>query len=447
MQGGDNRRTQLTRVLGSGFAVSACVGTIIGLGFLRTPGEIVAVFQSPASYIGLWLGAGLFVLLSTAVVAELVGMTPRSGGYYPLVRHALGPYPGFLIGWADWLAFTATIALKVTVLAEYIVLVAPDLAGQQATLAILITSAFAALQLGGIRLGAGIQQAASAGLALIVVGLSLALMMGSADSSTGDRVQPAATSLTQYGLVLSAVVFTYDGWLGASYFSGEIKGGGGAVARACVKSVLLIVVLYVLLNSVLALSVPLSELAGHELALAKALDLAFAPGASTFVIVAAIAILLAHQNLNYMQGPRVFHALAVDGLGLSRAAAVGPRGNPLLAVLMTWLGTVGLVLAGGFEFLLNLNALLFVLLYLALFVGVLILRKTEADAARPFMAWGHPFSTIVCILGWTTVCVIIAVTAPESAISAAVMIAVSGPVYWSVVKHRQRVEAAASRSS
>ena len=76
------------------------VGGIIGLGILRGPGEIANVISDPSGYLALWLLGGLFVLLSTAVSAELVGMTPRSGGFYSLVRRAYGPYPGFVIGWA-----------------------------------------------------------------------------------------------------------------------------------------------------------------------------------------------------------------------------------------------------------------------------------------------------------------------------------------------------------
>ena len=84
----------LKRSLGTGFAVAAGVGTIIGLGILRTPGEIAAVFYNPLTYVGLWLLVGFFVWINTLVAAELVAMTPRSGGYYVLVKRALGPYPG-----------------------------------------------------------------------------------------------------------------------------------------------------------------------------------------------------------------------------------------------------------------------------------------------------------------------------------------------------------------
>ena len=115
----------LQRVLPAKFVLAVTVGGIIGLGILRGPGEIAEVITRPSLYLAFWLFGGLFVLLSTVVVAELIGMTPRSGGTYALVRHAFGPYPGFVIGWIDWLSFAADIALKAVVIIEFTAILLP----------------------------------------------------------------------------------------------------------------------------------------------------------------------------------------------------------------------------------------------------------------------------------------------------------------------------------
>ena len=424
------------RSLSVGFALAAGVGTIIGLGILRTPGEIAAVFSDPYVYVGLWLVVGLFVLLNISVAAELVGMTPRSGGIYVLVRRALGPYPGFLIGWIDWLSFPAVIALKAVVLAEYLVLLFPVLDSWNKLMAVSITSIFAAMQLRGLAFGARIQQFAAVMMCLILAGISLALIFAEpvAVSASAGLSQP---TLKQYGLVLAAIVFTYDGWLVAAYFGGEIRGGGGAVAQACIRGVLVILFLYVGLNAVLAFTVPLEQLAGHDLALSAALDIAWGDGTGTFVLIAAIFILLAHQNINYMSAPRTLYALSVDGLGFGNATRIHKGGNPSFAVLLTWLMAVALILMGGFEFLLNLNALFFVVLYVAVMVGVVVLRAKEPDAERPYRAWGHPFSTWLCIFGWLLISGFMAYTAPQSALSAVVMTSVSLPVSFGLSKLRR----------
>jgi APA family basic amino acid/polyamine antiporter len=241
---------------------------------------------------------------------------------------------------------------------------------------------------------------------------------------------PAArTGVQAWSLVAATIIFTYDGWTYAAYFSGEIKGGAGAVARSCIKSVVIVIALYMMLNAALVASVPLGSIAGSDLALAKALELAVSPAAAVFVVVAAIVILLSHQNLLYMGAPRVLQALAVDGLAMKRAGTVGQGGNPMFAVVVTWLLTVVLILIGGFEFLLYLCVFFFVPLYVALIVGVMILRRREPDETRPYRAWGHPYSTVVCLLGWSLITAFQAYAERATALYAVIMIAVSWPVY------------------
>jgi APA family basic amino acid/polyamine antiporter len=429
----------LKRRLGRGFALAVTVGGVIGLGILRTPGEIAEVVPDPILYLSLWIIGGLFVLLSTSVVAELVGMTPRSGGCYQLVRRAYGPFAGFVIGWVDWLSFVADIALKAVVVTEFATILLPAIEPWQTPLAIMVSTAFAALQLRGIALGALIQQSATAGIALICVGFSLALFFADPVIVSGvESVQAIKTGLGGWSLVAAAIIFTYDGWMYAAYFTGEVKEGSGVVARTCIKGVSLVIVLYALLNSALVWSLPLTSLAGSELALARALELAISPAAATIVAAAAVVILLAHQNLLYMGAPRIVHAMSVDGLASKRAQRIGRGGNPVFAVLVSWGISVGLILIGGFEFLLHLCVFFFVILYVALIGGVAILRKRKPGNERPYRAWGHPYSTALCLAGWTGITLFQAISEPETALYALVMVLVSWPVYRLVIRFRKR---------
>ena len=412
---------------------------MIGLGIMRTPGEIAAVIPDPLLYTLLWLVVGLFAVLSTMVVTELVGLTPRSGGYYVLVKRSLGPYYGFLMGWVDWISYLAVIALKSIVLAEYLALLFPALLGWKTLLALSITTVFAALQIRGVVLASRMQQVAATGMGLIIIGLAVALFLaGPVAATAASEAALTEPGLKEWGLIIAAVVFTYDGWLIPAYFGGEVRGGGRALAMACIRGVLLVMVLYVLLNLALALTVPLAQLAGHELALSGALDLALGAGSGKFVIIAAVLFLLAHQNINYMTAPRTLYAMAQDGFSTRHASAVGRHGNPMVAVFLTWAGAAALIIAGGFEFLINLCSLFFVVLYSALMIGVLILRRREPDAERPYRAWGHPWSTLLCLLAWILIAIIMAVAAPDSAISAALMTAVSIPVYLAVQYWRRQ---------
>jgi len=417
------------RALPGRFVLAVVVGGVIGLGILRGPGEIAGVVSEPTLYLGLWLLGGLFVLLSTAVTAELLGMTPRSGGAYSLIRRAYGPYPGFVIGWADWLSFAADLALKAVVVMEFVAILIPESAFWSTPLAIVVTTVFATIQLRGISLGALIQEYATSLIGFVIVGLSLVLFFVETPLRTTTDLMPTNNALSDWSLVIATIIFTYDGWLYASYFSGEIKGGAGAAARSCIKGMVIVIALYMLINVALVKSAGLAALAGSDLALARALELATFPAAGNIIVIAAILILLSHQNLAYMGGPRILQALAVDGLATQRAQMIGKGGNPVFAIMVTWLLAVGLILVGGFEFLLLLSVFFFVPIYLAMIVGVLVLRKREPDTDRPYLAWGHPYSTIVCLVGWTVITLFQAYAERETALYAVAMVAVSWPVY------------------
>jgi APA family basic amino acid/polyamine antiporter len=415
--------------------LAVSIGGIIGLGILRTPGEVAAVVPDPLMFVTLWVLSGLFVLLSTLVVAELVGMTPRSGGTYALVRRAYGPFPGFVIGWVDWLSFVGDIALKAVVVTEFATLLIPAAGQWQTPLAVMVSSVFAALQLRGIALGAKIQQAAAAAVALVVVGFTLALVFAeSAVSGNATSASQAAGGLGAWSLVIASIIYTYDGWLYAAYFSGEIKGGAGAMVRTCIKGLVVVILLYLFLITSLAWKVPLSSLAGNELALAGALGMVVSPLASTVVVVAGIMMLLAHQNLLYMSAPRILQALAVDGLAVARAGEISSGGNPIFAVLLSWGLSVGLIMVGGFNFLLHLLIFFFLFIYVVLIAGVFILRFRQPDMDRPYRAWGHPWSTVACLLAWSLIGLLQAVAEIDAAAYAAIMVAISWPVYRGLVR-------------
>ncbi len=424
-------------MLSSGFTLAAIVGGTIGLGILRTPGEVATVVSDPLMFVSLWVLGGLFALLTAIVVAELMGMTPRSGGTYALVRRAYGPFPGFVMGWVDWLSFVADIALKAVVVTEFAALLVPVTRQWQTPLAIIVSSAFAALQLRSVALGAKIQEIAAAVIALIIVGFTVALVFAeSVISSNVTSIPDADNGLGAWSLVIASIIYTYDGWSYPAYFSGEIKGGGGAVARACIKGVVILMLLYVFLVAALAWKVPLASLAGKELALAGALEMVVSPLASTIVLVAAIIMLLAHQNLLYMSTPRILQALAVDGLAVKRAGEISKGGNPIFAVILSWGFSVGLILIGGFHFLLYLAIFFYLFIYVVLILGVIILRSRQPDTDRPYRAWGHPWSTYACLFVWLVLALFQAVAQIDTAAYAAIFVAISWPVYRYLVRSR-----------
>jgi APA family basic amino acid/polyamine antiporter len=208
------------------------------------------------------------------------------------------------------------------------------------------------------------------------------------------------------------------------------------VARATIKGVVIVILLYVFLVAALAWKVPLASLAGKELALAGALEMVVSPLASKVVLAVAIVMLLTHQNLLYMSTPRILQALAVDGLAVRRAGEISKGGNPIFAVLLSWGFSVGLILIGGFHFLLHLSIFFYLFIYVVVIAGVIILRSRQPDADRPYRAWGYPWSAYTGLFGWLVLALFQAVNEIDTAAYAAIMVAISWPVYRYLVRSR-----------
>src|SRR5712691_11690613 len=142
----------LLRVLGVVFGLSVTIGGTIGMGILRTPGEVAKQLPTPTLFIGIWIVGGVYALLGAISVAELGAMIPRSGGFYVFAHRALGNYAGFVVGWSDWLSSCATIAVISMVVGEYASVLIPALANQT-EIAFAVTVLFALLQWRGVRWG------------------------------------------------------------------------------------------------------------------------------------------------------------------------------------------------------------------------------------------------------------------------------------------------------
>src|ERR671933_1484003 len=129
------RRGPLLRVLGVVFGMAVTVGITIGMGILRTPGDVAKQLPNVWLFLGVWALGGLYALVGTVSVAELGTMIPRSGGWYVFVRRALGEYPAFVVGWSDWLSTCGTVAAVSLVIGEYSEAFTSALAGRAAHVA------------------------------------------------------------------------------------------------------------------------------------------------------------------------------------------------------------------------------------------------------------------------------------------------------------------------
>ncbi len=140
------------------------------------------------------------------------------------------------------------------------------------------------------------------------------------------------------------------------------------------------------------------------------------------------------KKRKYMSTPRILQALAVDGLAVRRAGEISKGGNPIFAVLLSWGFSVGLILIGGFHFLLHLSIFFYLFIYVVVVAGVIILRSRQPDADRPYRAWGHPWSTYTCLFGWILIALFQVGVEIDTAAYAAIFMAISWPVYRILVR-------------
>src|SRR5437870_2080320 len=196
-------RGTLLRVLGVGFGLAVTIGGTIGMGILRTPGGIAAQLPTPTLFIGVWILSGVYALLGTISVAELGAMIPRSGGWYVFVHRAMGNYPGFVVGWSDWLSTCGTLAVISMVVGEYTAVLVPRLAGQDKTVALTVVLLFAALQWRGIRWGSFTQNLTSLLKTIIFVVIAI-VAFTFAGKSSAEAALPAPYGFALFGALIIA---------------------------------------------------------------------------------------------------------------------------------------------------------------------------------------------------------------------------------------------------
>src|SRR5215213_6060120 len=206
-------RGRLLRVLGVVFGLAVTVGITIGMGILRTPGEVAAQLPNAWLFMGAWLLGGLYALFGAVSVAELGTMIPRSGGFYVFARRALGEYPGFVVGWSDWLSTCGTVAAVALVIGEYAGVLVPSLAGRDVLVASSVTVAFALLQWRGVRWGGRSQELTSLLKTLAFAALIAACFaLGGRGAAPAPEAPPAPAGLGLLAaavLALQGIIYTY----------------------------------------------------------------------------------------------------------------------------------------------------------------------------------------------------------------------------------------------
>jgi len=433
-------RGRLLQVLGVAFGVAVIIGNTIGSGILRTPSSVAALLPSQTLFLLAWLAGGAYALLGVVSLAELGVLIPRSGGQYVFARRAFGPYTGFVIGASDWISSTASFAAAAILISEYLAALFPSLLRFTVPVAVSVVVVFTVVQWRGVRWGDGVQQISTllkavAYIALIVACFALVPTYPPSTTVT-QAAAPTAVGIAAVVLAMQAVIFTYDGWNGMLYFSGEIRDPGRQIPRAMFSGVLAIIAIYMLVNIGFVHVLGMRALAGSDFAAGAAAQALFGARGDTIIRSLVIVALISGVNAYALFCSRILYAMSGDGLFPRWGLTVNAGGTPTLTLALSGVAAVVFLLTGTFNSVIAVAAFFFVLNYVASFAAVFVFRRTMADAPRPYRAWGYPYTTGFSLLGGIAFLVGAIVTDRRNSVIAIGLLIASYPVYALTIRRK-----------
>jgi amino acid transporter len=428
-------------------STSLVVGVTIGSGIFRSPSVVADRVPDAVAVLGLWAAGGLIALCGALSLAELAAALPQSGGYYVYLREGWGRLAGFLFGWAQLVLIRASaIGGIAIVFGEYalrtIGIDPVQHSGASRALAAGAIAFAAAVNIRGVRLGAAIVGLSTVGkfAALLVIILSALLLGGARGASEANLVSGSSTPLIlgNLGLALVSVLWAYDGFGDLSFAGGEVREPQRTLPRAIILGTLIIIALYLLANVAYLYVQPVEAVAQSPLIAADTMAAVFGQAGTAFVSLAVAVSTFGALNAITLASPRVFFAMAADGLLFPKVASVHPRYHtPHIAILLSALLGVALALSRSFEAVTSTFVLAVWPFYALSVAAVYRLRWRRPDLPRPYRAFGYPIVPAVFIASVLWFVGNALVNEPRSTMLTFALIGAGAPVYF-VAFGRQR---------
>lgn len=374
------------------------VGGCIGSGIFVTPAQIANALPLPALFLGVWVLGGLIALTGALTFSELGGMFPGAGGVYVYLKEAYGEMAGFLYGWAILLVInTGALAGLCVAFAEYMKIFFPDMAEHSKT----ALAAGTMLALTGINiLGVHISQGLSnffTGLKLLAIGGIVFAgfwygqpQVSAADFSAGNHLPAQLHAALLTGLI--GVLFSVGGWHHASYMAGEAVDAPRTVPKAMFLGVLIVISMYLLVNLAFLRLLPIDVIARSTRVAGDAMAVVAPWGGQAVAIAIALSI-FGTISIYTMSAPRIYFAMAQDGIFFRQLAWVHPRWRtPVVAMLVqvVWALAVLFYFRGLFDRIITFVTFLDIAYMGLAGAAVFLLRKRRPEALRPVKAWGYP---------------------------------------------------------
>src|SRR3954471_15650615 len=402
-------RGGLTRQLGLWSAVAVVVGTTIGSGIFRTPAGVANRLPGPLPLFAVWVTGGILALCGALTLAEVAGAFPNTGGIFDFIRRAWGRPAAFLFGWAELsIIRAASLGAISTTFAEYLLRALgfdPSIAPYKeyvhyvAAAAIAVTAMFNYI---GVRSGSIVQNLTTIakyfGLMFVVI---LALGYGFTHNGAANFTPAAPVGSfggAAFGLALVSVLWAYDGWADLTFISGEIKDPRRNIPRALLIGTGLVIALYLLANVAYLAMFPIDHIRTSKLVAADTASRIIGVAGVTFVAITVMLSTFGTLNGSILTSPRVFYAMADEGLFFQQFRAVHKRfETPYLAILLTATLGVVFVMLRTFEQLADTFVTAIIPFYALGVASIYVLRK-KADYSPPFRVPLYPLTPILFVL-------------------------------------------------
>jgi APA family basic amino acid/polyamine antiporter len=441
---------RLPRTLGLWSSVALVVGITIGSGIFRSPAGIAQKVPDPTLMLALWVVGGLITLCGALSLAELAAAMPETGGFYAYLREGWGRPAGFLFGWSELVLIRASALGGIAVVfGEYLLRsmgidpVEHYLAARGLSAAAIGFAACANII--GANIGAaivGVSTLAKFSALVLLVGASLAL--GGAHGGSFAHLTAPATGPVgagAMGLALVSVLWAYDGWGDLSFAAGEVKNPQRTLPRAIILGTLALIAIYVMTNVAYLYVIPIGAIADPRTPLVAADTMMALFGQAGVVLVSVFVMISSFSSLNgsMLASPRVFFAMADDGLFFDTIAKVHPRfKTPYVAILLAAVLGMALVMSRSFEALTDTFVLAIWPFYALGIAAIYRLRRLRPDMPRPYKAIGYPVVPAIFVISVAAFVINSLINDPVPTILTFALILAGLPVYYFAFGSRDR---------
>jgi basic amino acid/polyamine antiporter, APA family len=434
---------QLSRKLTLYGLTMIAVGSCIGSGIFVTPYEIVRAVPHHFWVLLVWTLGGVIALTGALTFAELGGMFPKAGGVYVYLKEAYGEAVGFLYGWAILLVInTGALAALSIALAEYMTFFYPLSDTGKIALAIGVIAGLTAVNLVGVHVSQAFSNLFTGLKLLAILGIVVAgfIFYDPAavplDFSISDNRPVNLMSAILIALI--GVLWSFGGWHHASYLAGETINAQRTVPRAMILGALIVTATYVLVNLAYMLLLPLDAISNTTRVAGDAVATVIPFGGQIVAIAIAVSI-FGTIGIYTMSAPRIYFAMARDGIFFRGLAFVHPRFHTPVNAMLAQAGWAILLLLfwGTFE-----NLITYVTFMDIVFMGlaglsVFIFRRNRKELERPYRVWAYPVIPLIFVIISFAFVINTLIERPEQAWAGLVLVGLGFSAYYFFFRHRR----------